>query len=73
MADSSSDKKGLDRAIGGRVRAAREDAGLSQRQLAEILGVSHQKIHAPESGLTYAQAGELIAVAEALKVPFGSS
>lgn len=67
---SSLDKKDLDRAIGSRVRAAREDAGLSQRQLAEILGVSHQKVHALESGLTHAQVGELVEVAEALKVPF---
>ncbi len=67
---SSLDKKDLDRAIGGRVRAAREDAGLSQRQLAEILRVSHQKVHALESGLTHAQVGELVEVAGALKVPF---
>ena len=67
---SSLDKKDLDRAIGGRVRAAREDAGLSQRQLAEILGVLHQKVHALESGLTHAQVGELVEVADALKVPF---
>ncbi len=67
---SNQDKKEIDRAIGQRVRAAREDAGLTQRQLAEILGVSHQKVHALESGLTHAQVGELVEVAEALKVPF---
>ncbi len=67
---SREDKREIDRGIGQRVRAAREAARLTQRQLAEILGVSHQKVHALESGLTHAEVGELMRVAEVLKTPF---
>jgi transcriptional regulator with XRE-family HTH domain len=56
--------------IGQRIRAAREDVGLTQRQLAGRMDVTQPVIAALESGRGNPTIGQLAAVAEALQVGF---
>lgn len=54
--------------IGARLQMIREAVGLSQRDLAKKLGVSYNKIHNLEQGLTRMQIGDLYEIAEALDI-----
>ncbi|HEY7953580.1 MAG TPA: helix-turn-helix transcriptional regulator [Solirubrobacteraceae bacterium] len=54
--------------VGQRLRAAREDVGLTQLQLAERMEVSQPVIAALEAGRGNPTVGQLAAVAEALQV-----
>jgi len=54
--------------IGRRIRAFRQDAGLSQEALAELVGVSFQQVQKYESGHTTLNILKLQQVAQALKV-----
>lgn len=54
--------------IGERIRKFRQDAGLSQESLAELVGVSFQQIQKYESGYTTLNVTKLQKIAEALKV-----
>lgn len=54
--------------IGRRIRSFRQDAGLSQEALAELVGVSFQQVQKYESGHTTLNILKLQQVAEALKV-----
>lgn len=56
--------------VGQRLRAARQEVGLTQRQLAERLGVSQPVVAALEGGGGNPTIGQLAAVAEALQVGF---
>lgn len=58
----------IDERIGRAVRTVREAAGLSQKALAEKIGVSQQKIHALETGHTRVVLGELVEIAAILGV-----
>lgn len=58
--------------IGERIRAARKEAGLTQGELAEKLGISAQGIAQWENGVRNAKLGTIKKVAEALDVPFRS-
>lgn len=58
-----------DRTIGANIRRYREQRGLSQAQIAEALGVSHQAVHKYETGETRVAATTLLACARALLVP----
>jgi transcriptional regulator with XRE-family HTH domain len=53
---------------GQRIRATREDLGLTQLQLAERLGVSQPVVAALETGRGNPTIGQLAAVAAALQV-----
>jgi len=55
--------------IGSLIRSLRHAAGLSQEQLAELVGVSFQQIQKYESGHTTLNVIKLQQLAEALKVP----
>jgi len=54
--------------IGKRIRQYRQDAGLSQEALAELVGVSFQQVQKYESGHTTLNILKLQQVADALKV-----
>ena len=54
--------------IGSRIRQFRQDAGLSQEALAELVGVSFQQIQKYESGHTTLNILKLQQIALALKV-----
>lgn len=55
--------------IGERIRKFRQEAGLSQEGLAELVGVSFQQIQKYESGYTTLNITKLQQIADALKVP----
>lgn len=55
--------------IGERIRKFRQEAGLSQEGLAELVGVSFQQIQKYESGYTTLNITKLEQIADALKVP----
>lgn len=55
--------------IGERIRRFRQNAGLSQEKLAELVGVSFQQVQKYESGYTTLNINKLQQIADALKVP----
>lgn len=59
----------IDAELGKRVRAAREAAGLTIRQLAEMLGLDGSAMSRTESGERAMKARELITVSRELHVP----
>lgn len=54
--------------VGRRIRQFRQDAGLSQEALAELVGVSFQQVQKYESGHTTLNILKLQQIADALKV-----
>ncbi|MEU2181215.1 helix-turn-helix transcriptional regulator [Streptomyces thermolilacinus] len=56
-------------AIGSRIRDARLHAGLTQMQLAELVGVDHKTIHRIEYALSDPSLGLLLQIAHAVNVP----
>jgi len=54
--------------VGRRIRQFRQDAGLSQEALAELVGVSFQQVQKYESGHTTLNILKLQHIAQALKV-----
>lgn len=54
--------------IGRKIREFRQQAGLSQEKLAEIVGVSYQQLQKYESGQTTLNILKLQHIAQALKV-----
>lgn len=55
--------------IGARIKQAREDAGLSQKELGKRIGVSGPAIAQWEAGRTAPQTSRIREIAEALNVP----
>ena len=60
-----------DRHIGTRVRARRVMLGLTQQQVAELVGITYQQAHKYETGLNRISVGRLHALARALGVEPG--
>ena len=58
----------LARGFGERLHRYREDRGLSQRQLAEQVGVDQSQIGRYERGLILPAADTVVAIAEALRI-----
>ena len=58
-----------DRYVGGRIRERRIMLGLSQQQMAHMIGVTYQQTHKYERGINRISAGRLFEIARALKVP----
>ena len=58
-----------DRHVGGRIRERRVMLGLSQQQLAQMIGVTYQQAHKYERGLNRISAGRLYEIAQVLSVP----
>jgi transcriptional regulator with XRE-family HTH domain len=58
-----------DRYVGARIRERRVMLGLSQQQLAQMIGVTYQQAHKYERGLNRISAGRLYEIAQVLNVP----
>ena len=59
----------IDGRVGGRIRERRIMLGLTQQQLAEMIGVSYQQAHKYERGVNRVSAGRLFEIARALSAP----
>src|SRR5919205_1407407 len=57
-----------DRHVGARIRERRVMMGLSQQQLARMIGVTYQQAHKYERGLNRISAGRLFEIAQVLGV-----
>ena len=58
----------VDRHVGARMRERRVMLGLTQHQLAELIGVTYQQAHKYEKGINRIAAGRLYKIAQALGV-----
>jgi transcriptional regulator with XRE-family HTH domain len=58
-----------DRHVGTRIRERRLMLGLSQQQLAQMIGVTYQQAHKYERGLNRISAGRLYEISQVLNVP----
>ena len=58
----------IDRHIGARMRERRIIFGLTQKQMAELIGVTNQQAHKYEKGINRISAGRLYTIAHALGV-----
>jgi transcriptional regulator with XRE-family HTH domain len=61
----------VDRHVGARLRERRIMLGLTQQQMAALIGVTYQQTHKYETGLNRISAGRLYQLAQALGVPIG--
>ncbi|HEX2528817.1 MAG TPA: helix-turn-helix transcriptional regulator [Geminicoccus sp.] len=61
----------IDVFVGGRMRARRTMLGLTQQQMADIIGVTYQQAHKYEKGVNRIAAGRLYQIAQALGVEVG--
>jgi transcriptional regulator with XRE-family HTH domain len=59
----------IDDHVGGRIRERRIMLGLTQQQLAEMIGVTYQQAHKYERGINRVSAGRLFEIARALGTP----
>jgi len=60
-----------DRYVGARVRDRRRMLGLTQHQLAELIGLSYQQVNKYERGLNRVSSGRLYQIAQALDTDVG--
>jgi transcriptional regulator with XRE-family HTH domain len=58
----------VDRHVGAQMRERRTILGLTQQQIAELIGVTSQQAHMYEKGLNRVSAGRLYSIAQALGV-----
>src|SRR3954452_22785567 len=58
----------IDRYVGARMRERRIMLGLTQQQMAELIGVTYQQAHKYEKGINRIAAGRLFTMAQALGV-----
>ena len=66
---SSEGVKSIDRRVASRIRERRLQVGMTQQQLAELIGVAFQQAHKYERGISRVTAGRLYYIAEALQTP----
>src|SRR5437764_10297959 len=55
--------------VGGRIRERRIMLGLTQQQLAEMIGVTYQQAHKYKRSINHVSAGRLFEIARALSAP----
>src|ERR1700675_4929090 len=60
----------IDRHVCARIRESRIMLGLTQQQLADLIGVTYQQAHKYERGINRVSAGRLYEIARVLSVPF---
>ncbi|SOD95977.1 helix-turn-helix domain-containing protein [Caenispirillum bisanense] len=58
-----------DKYVGQRIRERRIMLGLSQQQMADMIGVTYQQAHKYERGINRISAGRLFEIAQVLNVP----
>ncbi|MEM7021437.1 MAG: helix-turn-helix transcriptional regulator [Pseudomonadota bacterium] len=61
----------VDRNVGARVRQRRIMLGLTQQQMADLIGVTYQQAHKYEKGINRVAAGRLYQMARVLGVDIG--
>jgi transcriptional regulator with XRE-family HTH domain len=61
----------VDRHVGARMRERRIMLGLTQQQMAELIGVTYQQAHKYEKGINRVASGRLYNIAQALGVDVG--
>ena len=61
----------IDRHVGTRMRERRIMLGLTQQQLADLIGVTYQQAHKYETGMNRISGGRLYTIAQALGVEVG--
>lgn len=61
----------IDDHVGKRIRERRIMLGLTQQQLAEMIGVTYQQAHKYERGINRVSAGRLFEIGRVLTVPVG--
>jgi transcriptional regulator with XRE-family HTH domain len=66
---STSRTQDIDRHVGARIRERRIMLGLTQQQLADLIGVTYQQAHKYERGINRVSAGRLFEIAQVLSVP----
>jgi transcriptional regulator with XRE-family HTH domain len=66
---STSRTQDVDRHVGARIRERRIMLGLTQQQLADLIGVTYQQAHKYERGINRVSAGRLFEIAQVLSVP----
>jgi len=59
----------IDRHVGSRIRERRIMLGLSQQQMADMIGVTYQQAHKYERGINRISAGRLYEITRVLSVP----
>lgn len=59
----------IDRFVGHRIRERRIMMGLSQQQMADMIGVTYQQAHKYERGINRISAGRLFEIGQVLNVP----
>ena len=59
----------VDSFVGSRIRERRVMLGLSQQQMAHMIGVTYQQAHKYERGINRISAGRLYEIARVLRVP----
>jgi transcriptional regulator with XRE-family HTH domain len=59
----------IDRHVGARIRERRIMLGLTQQQLADLIGVTYQQAHKYERGINRVSAVRLFEIARVLSVP----
>ena len=59
----------IDRHVGTRIRERRIMLGLSQQQMADMIGVTYQQAHKYERGINRISAGRLYEITRVLNVP----
>jgi transcriptional regulator with XRE-family HTH domain len=69
MKRTTSRTQDIDRHVGARVRERRIMLGLTQQQLADLIGVTYQQAHKYERGINRVSAGRLFEIAQVLGVP----
>ncbi len=68
MSVSAMDTKSVDRYIGSRIREERIKRGMSQAELAHLIGVTYQQAHKYERGVNRTAASRLVQIAAVLGV-----
>jgi len=58
----------VDAHVGGRIRERRTMLGLTQQQMADLIGVTYQQAHKYERGINRVSAGRLYDISQALGV-----
>jgi transcriptional regulator with XRE-family HTH domain len=61
----------IDDHVGARIRERRIILGLTQQQLARLIGVTYQQMHKYERGVNRISAGRLLEIGRVLSVPVG--
>src|ERR1700731_2536375 len=69
MKRTTSRTQDIDRHVGARIRERRIMLGLTQQQLADLIGVTYQQAHKYERGINRVSAGRLFEIADALSAP----